>query len=347
MTTRAHSSTTRSRALKVETQLLANGRAVEDEARAFAAAGVDGVFTFEGPHDPFVPLTVAAATTDLAISTSVALAFVRSPMSFAHLAWDLQHLSSGRFTLGLGTQVRGNVERRYGMAFDRPVARMREIVEALHAIFDRWQHGTPLAYEGEFYRHTLMQPLFDPGPLEWGPPPVLVGALGPQMTRMAAAVADGVIVHPVMTPRYLAETTAPNLAAGAARGGRSLAEVSIVADVIVATGRDEAEMATATDGVRALLAFYLSTPAYAAPLVPYGWEALHTELHALSKAGRWDEMAHLVDDEVLSTLAVVGEPSAIAPAVRDRFAIVDPERVGFYLPYLAPNDLVAAVVEGF
>ncbi len=195
--------------MQLDTLLLTHGCAAAlDDARQFAAAGIDGVFTFEGPGRPVRPAHPRGfGDGDLWISTSVALAFVRSPMSLAYTAWDLQRLSGGRFLLGLGTQVRANVEDRYGADFSRPVARMRETVEAIHAIFDRWQHGTPLTYIGETTRHTLMQPLFDPGPLEWGPPPVLVGALGPQMTRMASRVADGMIVHPVMTPRYLADTT--------------------------------------------------------------------------------------------------------------------------------------------
>ncbi len=333
--------------MKVDTLLLANGRDAVDQARHVEAAGIDGVFTFEGPFDPFVPLTMTAAGTDLDIYTNVALAFVRSPMSFAYLAWDLHRLSGGRFMLGLGTQVRANVEDRYGMEFSQPIARMRETVEALHAIFDRWQNGTPLDFRGAFTRHTLMQPTFDPGPLEWGPPPVLLGALGPQMTRMAGRIADGVLVHPVMTPRYLEESTRPNLEAGTKTAGRTVADLIVVCDVIVATGRTEQEMDAALAGVRGLLSFYLSTPSYAAPLVPYGWEGLQPELNKLSKAGRWDEMTGLIDDEILHTLAVVGEPATIATQVKERFSPLDPDRVGFYLPYLAPADLVAETAEGF
>jgi len=333
--------------MKLDTLLLANGRDAVDQARVMAAAGIDGVFTFEGPFDPFVPLTMTAAATDLDVYTNIALAFVRSPMSFAYLAWDLHRLSGGRFMLGLGTQVRANVEDRYGMQYSKPVARMRETIEALHAIFDRWQNGTPLDFRGEFTRHTLMQPTFDPGPLEWGPPPVMLGALGPQMTRLAGRLADGVLVHPVMTPRYLEESTVPNLDAGTARAGRTVGDLIVVCDVIVATGRDEAEMEMALAGVRGLLSFYLSTPSYAAPLVPYGWEGLQPELNQLSKAGRWDEMSALIDDEILHTLAVVGEPAEIAAKVRERFSALDPDRVGFYLPYLAPPDLVAETALSF
>ena len=277
--------------MQLDTLLLTTGAAAAEDARQFAAAGIDGVFTFEGPGDPFVPLTLAAMVSDLWISTSVALAFVRSPMSLAYTAWDLQRLSRGRFLLGLGTQVRANVEDRYGADFSRPVVRMRETVEAIHAIFDRWQHGTPLTFVGETTRHTLMQPLFDPGPLEWGPPPVLVGALGPQMTRMASRVADGVIVHPVMTPRYLADTTASNIAAGLARAGRDRSRPH---GRVRRHRRDRPRRPRDGDRARgrALAAVLLPVdPCVRRALEPYGWEGLQPgaqhPLEAGSLGRRW------------------------------------------------------------
>lgn len=335
--------------MRIDALLLADVTRAADEARRLEDLGLDGVITVEGPQDVFFPLAMAAASTDLDVATAVALAFPRSPTTTAYQAWDLQRLSRGRFRLGLGSQIRANVERRYSATWRQPVERMREFVAATRAVFSCWQDDEPLDFRGEHYELTLMQPTFCPAPLEWGPPPVLVGAMGPRMTRMAAAAADGVMVHPFWTPRFLAERTVPAMAEGLGDVGRSWGDVALELGVIVAAGRDDAELAAAVDGVRGLLGFYGSTPAYRAPLEPYGWEGIQPELRRLARAGRWDEMAAVVDDEVLRTVAVVGTPDQIGPAVAERLAglPVQPTRVSLTLPYAAGPELLGEVADSF
>ena len=203
--------------------------------------GYDRAFSFEAKHDPFIPLAVAAEhTSTLQLGTALAIAFARTPMTLANAGWDLQAVTGGRFTLGLGSQIRPHIEQRFSMPWSRPADRMRELVLGIRAIWDTWQHGTPLDFDGEFYTHTRMVPAFDPGPLSCGPPPILVGAVGPRMTTVAGEVADGLLVHPVNTRRSLLELTLPALAAGAALAGRDVADLELVCVTIVVTGRDEA-----------------------------------------------------------------------------------------------------------
>ena len=282
--------------MKVLTALFSPADAV-DRARALRAAGAAGVFTFEGPHDVFAPLTLACTVGGLDLMTNVAIAFPRNPIQLAHQAYDHQLLSGGRFTLGLGTQIRTQIEKRYGAAFDHPVARMRELVEALRAIFAAWQTGQRLDFRGEFHRHTLMTPTFNPGPNPFGPPPIYLGALGPRLTRAAAEVADGLLVMPFGTTRFLREATMPAVRAGLAAAGRS--GFAVVPEVIVSAGEDH-------EATRRLLAFYGSTPAYRPVLDIHGWGDLQPELNALSKQGRWAEMGSLITDEVLETIAACG-----------------------------------------
>ena len=327
---------------KIDTQLRSFADAAA-EAAQLAEAGVDGVFTFEGPHDGFVPLTLAAPAARVDLYTNVAIALPRNPMQLAYLANDLQLLSGGRFMLGLGSQIKPQIEKRFGAAFDPPVARMRELVLALRAIFIAWATGERLRFEGEFYRHTLMTPMFNPGPNPGGPPPIWLGALGPKMTQMAAEVADGLLVMPFSTERFFTEHTLPNLQAGLDRSGRRRAELSVISQAIVCVGRNETEYAAATSGVKALLSFYGSTPSYRPVLDAHGWGDLHLELNALSKQGRWGEMIGLIDDEVLTTIAVCGTPDEVAAKLHARFAGVA-DRVAFYMPFAAPTDLVAEAV---
>jgi probable F420-dependent oxidoreductase len=325
--------------MKLDTQLGGMADAA-DRAGALAAAGFGGAFTFDGPHDPFPPLVLAAAAGhDLDLYTNVAIALPRNPMQLAHLARDLHELCGGRFALGLGSQTKAQVERRYGVPFDPPVARMRELVAALRAIFTSWQDGTRLDFRGDYYTHTLMPPLFNPGPSPFGAPPVWLGALGPRMTAMTAEVADGLLVMPFHTRRSLDELTRPNLERGLARGGRDPGDVTVVCEAILCTGRDEPEMETAEAGARGLVAFYGATPAYRPVLEVHGWGELQTELHGLSKQGRWSEMATLVDDEVLRTLSIRGTPAEVAAEVVDRYGGFA-ERVAVYFPYATADDLI-------
>jgi probable F420-dependent oxidoreductase len=285
-----------------------------------AGAGAAGLFTFEGPHDVFLPLAAAAACgVEADLMTNVAIAMPRSPMHLAYAAHDLQRMSGGRFRLGLGSQVRPHIEKRYGATWSPPAARMREIVLAVKAILGSWQHGTRLEFRGEHTTHTLMPPTFVPGPLEWGPPPVLLGALGPLMTRTAAEVADGVLVMPFHSHRHVRERTLPAVEEGLRRRETD-APFAIHPQAIVAMGRTPVQLAAATLGVRGLLAFYGSTPAYRPGLDVEGWGDLQPELNALSKAGDIAAMVDLVDDAMVDTLAVRGTPEECAAEIERRFA---------------------------
>ena len=289
--------------------------AVEDAAEAARraeAAGYAGAFTGEVAGDPFLPLVAAAGVTErLTLGTSIAVAFARSPMTVAYTAHDLQRLSRGRFVLGLGTQVEAHVVRRFSMPWDRPVTQLREYVEALRAIWRSWSDGTPLQFEGEHYRHTLMPPMFVPLPHGFGPPPIHLAGVGDAVTRLAGEVADGFVCHAFTTDRWIRERTLPALAAG--RGG-SLDGFTVKATLFTVTSEQQAEQ------VRGHLAFYASTPAYRAVLELHGWGDLGVELTRLSKAGRWAELAGLVDDEVLGAFAVVAAPRQLAAAVSARCA---------------------------
>ena len=305
-------------------------------------AGASGVFTFEGPHDVFTPLVLASQVGGLDLMSNVAIAFPRNPIQLAHQAHDLQQLSEGRFILGLGTQVRAQIEKRYGAEFDRPVERMKELVGALRAIFDTWATGERLNYRGEFYRHTLMTPTFVPPPTPYGPPPIYLGALGPRLTRATAEVADGLLVMPFGTTRYLYEHTMPCVRAGLAAAGRSEADFEVVPEVIVSVTdgqNDDDHLST-----RRLLAFYGSTPAYRPVLDAHGWGDLQPELNAMSKQGRWQEMTSLISDEVLHTIAACGTPAEVAAHVRERVDGVG-DRVCLYQTGPIATDALAQIVD--
>jgi probable F420-dependent oxidoreductase len=325
--------------VKVMTALFGPMDAIE-RAQLLREAGASGVFTFEGPHDVFVPLTLASTVDGLDLMSNVAIAFPRNPVQLAHQANDLQLLAEGRFILGLGTQVRAQIEKRYGTAFDRPVARMKEMVGALRAVFAAWNDGERLDFRGEYYRHTLMTPTFNPGPNPFGPPPIYLGALGPRLTRATAEVADGLLVMPFGSKRFLHEATMPAVRDGLAAAGRSLDDLAIVPEVIVSVGEDDEAHAAA----RRLLAFYGSTPAYKPVLDVHGWGDLQPELNAMSKQGRWQEMATLIDDEMLHTIAACGSPADVAAHVRDRVAGVS-DRICLYQPGPIAVESLAEIVD--
>ncbi|MEI5671690.1 MULTISPECIES: TIGR03617 family F420-dependent LLM class oxidoreductase [unclassified Nocardioides] len=325
----------------LDVQLDARPDLAAERARELVAAGVDGLFTFEGPHDVFLPLAAAAGTVETDLMTNVAIAMPRSPMHLAHTAWDLQLMSRGRFRLGLGSQIRPHIEKRYGATWSPPAARMKEIVAAVKAILASWQDGTRLDFVGEHTRHTLMPPTFVPGPNPYGAPPVLLGALGPVMTRTAAEVADGLLVMPFHSVRHLAERTLPAVQEGLERAGRE--SIAIFPQAILAMGRTPDELAAASLGVRGLLAFYGSTPAYRPVLDVEGWGDLQPELNALSKQGDVAAMMALVSDEMIDTIAVRGTPEECAAELGRRFGAVA-ERVCCYFPgYDAPLDQVGAL----
>lgn len=334
----------------VDLQLDARPDRALDRARELAEAGAAGLFTFEGPHDVFLPLAAIAGQVDADLMTNVAIAMPRSPMHLAHTAWDLQLMSGGRFRLGLGSQIQPHIEKRYGARWSPPAARMREIVGAVRAILTAWQDGTRLDFRGEHTTHTLMPPTFVPGPNPYGPPPILLGALGPLMTRTAAEAADGLLVMPFHTRRHFHERTLPAVAEGLARAGRTPDAFDVFPQAILAMGRTDEELATARAGVRALLAFYGSTPAYRPVLDTEGWGELQPELNRLSKTGDVASMVRLVDDTMLATIAVAGTPEECAAEISRRFGGVPgvAERVCCYFPGHDPSaeqvaDLVSAL----
>lgn len=328
--------------MQVDTAIYSLEGAAE-RALELQALGFDGVFTFEGPHDVFVPLALAAAATDLRVWSNVAIAFPRNPIHLAHTARDLQQLSGGRFVLGLGTQVRAHVERRFGAGFDRPVRRMSDLLGALRAIFAAWETGGPLDHRGPYYSHTLMTPMFDPGPSPWGPPPIHVGALGPRLTEMAAAEADGLLVMPFTSRRFFETVTMASVARGTERRAAGLQPLEVVPELILCAGRDDAEQAAADAGCRALLGFYGSTPAYRPVLEVEGRGDLQPVLADLARSGRWDAMAEVVDDDLLGTIAVRGTPGEVAAQVADRYGHLA-RRVAVYLPYDAPDGLLTELL---
>ncbi|WP_280437410.1 TIGR03617 family F420-dependent LLM class oxidoreductase [Nocardia carnea] len=325
----------------LDLQLDARPDRCEERARTLVEAGAAGLFTFEGPHDVLLPLAAVAGRVDTDLMTNVAIAMPRSPMHLAHAAWDLQLMSRGRFRLGLGSQIRPHIEKRYGTTWSAPAARMREIVLAVRSILTSWQDGTPLDFRGEYTRHTLMPPTFVPGPNPYGAPPVLLGALGPVMTRTAAEVADGLLVMPFHSHRHFRERTLPAVAEGMKRAGRT--EFPLYPQVIVAMGRSADELTAACTGVRGLLAFYGSTPAYRPVLDVEGWGDLQPELNALSKSGDIMKMFDRISDPMVDALAVRGTPEECAAEITRRFADVT-DRVCCYFPgYDPPADQIAAL----
>ena len=281
---------------------------VAQHARRAEALGYDGLNVPDAVHDGLLLAHAAlSATTTLRVATSVLVAFPRSPMNVAHAAWDLQSLSGGRFELGLGSQVRGNIVGRYSTSWSPPVPRMREYVGALRAIFACWQSGEKLAFEGEHYRFTRMQPFFNPGPLDEGPPMIHLAAIGPAMTALAGEAVDGLMCHPTnSSPRYLRERMWPRLETGAQRTGRDLGNLVVMAADMVATGPDLQSVQAAREGIRELFGFLFSTRAYWPSLDLYGFSGLGEELLSLTRKGAWGEMTERIPDELLDQLVPSG-----------------------------------------
>jgi probable F420-dependent oxidoreductase len=318
---------------------------ITDQVRDAERVGLDGVWTTEISHDPFLPVLLAAdRAPELTVGTSIAVAFARNPMTVAVAANDLQSFSGGRFVLGLGTQIKAHIERRFGMPWSDPAQRMREFVEALHAIWANWQTGAALDFRGRYYQHTLMTPMFTPDRNPWGPPPILLAAVGRRMTQVAAEVGDGLIVHGFTTQRYLAEVTLPLITDTLRRTGRDRQRFTVSYPGLLAVGDTDEALARAAAAVRQQLAFYGSTPAYRAVLDLHGWGELHTELRALSVRGRWSEMTDLIDDEILRTFAVVGAPEQAGREIVGRYGgLVD--RFTLYTPYLLPDPVRSRLVQ--
>ena len=305
-------------------------------AAEIEAAGYTGVWTAETAHDPFFPLLLAAEhTTTLELGTSIAVAFARNPMTLANVGWDLQAYSKGRFIIGLGSQIKPHITKRFSMEWSHPAPRMREMVLAMRAIWDCWLNGTKLDFRGEFYKHTLMTPFFAPAATDLadlGVPKVFLAGVGELMTEVAGEVCDGFICHGFTTERYLREVTIPALQRGRAKAGKTMEGFEIVGPSFVVTGADDAQMAAAIAGTRQQIAFYGSTPAYRGVLDLHGWGGLQDQLNTLSKQGKWVEMGDVITDEILNTFAVVGEPESVAPELSRRYGDVI-QRISFYAPY--------------
>ena len=331
--------------LKVDGAVSSQLGDVADTAIRLQRRGYDCCWTAEINHDPFLPLVLAAEHTEtIELGTSIAVAFARNPMTVANVAWDLQAYSDGRFILGLGSQIQRHIENRFSMPWSRPVRRMREFVLALHEIWSCWQNGTRLSFEGEFYTHKLMTPMFTPEPLAHGVPKVFVAAVGEAMTEMSGEVADGLLAHAFTTKRYFEEVTTPALLRGMERSGRKRGDFQVSCPLFVVTGNDDAELAANAVGTRKQIAFYASTPAYRKVLDLHGWGDLQTDLHRLSHAGEWDQMGSLIDDEILNEFAVVAPVHDVAKKVRERCdGVIDRVLVGF--PASVEEATVAAVVQ--
>jgi probable F420-dependent oxidoreductase len=310
-------------------------------------SGYDGVWSAETNHDPFLPIAVGASATEkLEFGTGIAVAFARNPMTLAVLANDLQLLSKGRFMLGMGSQIKPHITKRFSMPWSHPAPRMRELILAIRAIWKTWETGEPLAFRGEFYTHTLMTPFFNPGPNPYGNPKILLAAVGELMTEVAGEVGDGFLVHGFSTERYLREVSLPALERGAAKAGKTLADLTVSYPGFVVTGPDDKSMAAAAKGVREQIAFYGSTPAYRPVLELHGWGDLHPELNTLSKRGEWEQMGELINDEILNAFAVVAPLDEVATEVRKRFEdVVD--RFSFYAPYKVDPEMWKGVLAGF
>jgi probable F420-dependent oxidoreductase len=294
---------------------------VAAHAQRAEALGYDGLNVPDAVHDGLLTAQLAlSATRTLRVATSVLVVFPRSPMAVAIAAWDLQNLSGGRFELGVGSQVRGNIVGRFSTPWTAPVPRMREYIGALRAIFDTWQNQAPLAFVGEHYRFTRMQPFFDPGPAPGGPPPVYLGGVGPKMTALAGEVSDGLMTHPSNTPpRYLREVTRPKLAEGASRAGRSEA-TPLMVSALAATGETAADVAAEREKSREMLAFLYSTPSYWNSLELFGWKDRGEKLRELTRAGKWAEMKQVMSDEMLDTFVPAAPYAEIADVLRERYA---------------------------
>lgn len=315
---------------------------IESQAQVIAAAkqheadGYSGLWSSESKHDPFLPLMLAGEhTSTLEIGTSIAVAFARNPMTLAATAWDMHNYSDGRFVLGLGSQIKPHIERRFSMPWSQPAKRMREMVSAIHAIWDTWQNDAPLNFQGDFYQHTLMTPFFSPGPLETPAPKVVIAAVGEVMCGVAGEVCDGIFLHGFTTERYIREVTLPAIRAGREKAGRSMDDFEVYGLPLTATGTDEESMAAAIKGVRDQIAFYASTPSYRKVLELHGWGELGDEIHTMSRTDdpkKWSKMGDMIDDEVLNTFAVVGEPDQVATMLTERYGDVM-DRLQFYAPY--------------
>jgi probable F420-dependent oxidoreductase len=325
--------------MKVETSI--QGRALRDVPQAARRAeelGYDGLTSSQTGNDPFLPLALAAEHTErVSLGTAVAIAFPRSPTTMAHIAWDLQALSNGRLRLGLGSQVKGHIVRRFGISWAPPGPRMREYILALRAVWDCWQNGSKLNFQGDYYSLTLMTPYFSPGPIQQPQIPTYISAVNPYMFRLVGELCDGVRLHAFNTAKYTKEVALPNIEAGARKAGRKLSDIDICGGSFLAAGDTKEEIDKAKEACRQQVAFYGSTRSYRRVLEAHGWGDLCEELHELSVQGRWGEMNRVISDEVLAEFAIIGTYDDVIPKIKARWGGLL-NTTGFAMPVRSPAD---------
>ncbi len=333
--------------MKIDGGIGFDPKGIADQATRAEASGYDGVWSAETSHDPFLPIAVGAAATEkLEFGTGITVAFARNPMTLAVVANDLQLLTKGRFMLGMGSQIKPHITKRFSMPWSHPAPRMREMIQAIRAIWKSWETGDKLDFRGEFYTHTLMTPFFNPGHNPYGNPKILLAGVGEHMTEVAGEVGDGFLVHGFTTERYLREVSLPALERGAAKVGKTRNDLTVSYPGFVVTGSDDQGTEAAADAVRQQIAFYGSTPAYRPVLELHGWGDLQSELNTLSKRGEWVKMGGLIDDDVLNAFAIVCPLDSVATEVRNRFeGMVD--RFSFYAPYKVDPEVWKGVLAGF
>ena len=304
-------------------------------AKAAEEMGFDALWSAETCHDPFLPLVLAAEhTTRIKLGTSIAVAFPRSPMVLAQIGWDLQEQSRGRFLLGLGTQVKGHNQRRFGVKWEQPGPKLREMIQMIHAIWDCWQNGTRPNFKGKFYNFTLMTPFFNPGPLQYPRPPVYIAGVNEYMCRLAGELCDGFHIHPLHSIKYLDATVMPNIRKGLEKAGRKRGDIALSSTVFVVTGENAKEIEAAKGPVRQQISFYASTPAYVGVLETHGWGDAARRLTDLSRRGEWATMGKEITDEMLDVYAVTGTYDEIAEKVKKKYeGYLD--RVSLYFPISA------------
>jgi probable F420-dependent oxidoreductase len=318
--------------MKIDVGILApNLLDIPNVARAAEDLGFAGLWTSETQHDPFLPLALAAEhTSRIELGTAIAVAFPRSPTVLAHIAWDLANASRGRFILGLGTQVKAHIERRFGMTWESPAPKLREMILAMRALWQAWQGDGKINFRGEFYKITLMTPFFNPGEIDYPDIPIYIAGVNEHLCRVAGELCQGFHVHPFHTPEYIRQIVLPNIKLGAEKTNRTRADVQLVSSIFVATNDDEREL------VRQQISFYASTPSYKAVLDVHGWGEVNEKLGALAARGKWSEMPTLVTDDILNEVAIVAPADEIPARIKQKYAgLLD--RVALYLPF-APED---------
>ena len=310
--------------MKVDTGIMTDDLSrIPERVKQLEAAGYDGCVSAETSHDPFFPLLLAAEHSErIDLMTSIAVAFARTPMVLAQIGHDLNQFSKGRLILGLGSQIRPHITKRFSMPWSHPAPRMREFIQAMRAIWANWHEGAPLSFKGEYYTHSLMTPMFTPTNTEYGAPRVTLAAVGPLMTEVAAEVADGMIVHAFTTRKYIDEVSLPAIERGLEAGGKKRADLELSCPMFVVTGDDARSWEAARTAVCRQIAFYGSTPAYRPVLEIHGWGDLQPDLNAMSKRGEWSEMGTLITDEMLEEFAVVARPDEIAGQMKKRYGDV-------------------------